>query len=118
MDDDQLIAATARGDADAFAALYRRHLPRVVSYVMRASRDPEVAADLTAEVFAAVDVTTAVDGLPETERAAVRARVVDEREYQEIAGALESSESVIRQRASRGLARARSRLSVRSETEG
>ncbi len=134
MDDDQLIVATARGDADAFAALYRRHLPRVVSYVMRATGDPEVAADLTAEVaadltaevaadltaevFAAVDVTTAVDGLPETERTAVRARVVDEREYREIAGALECSESVIRQRVSRGLARARSRLSVRSETEG
>ena len=184
MDDDQLIAATARGDADAFAALYRRHLPRVVSYVMRATGDPEVAADLTAEVFAAalagcgryrqehasagpwligiaqnklresrrrgrvenatrrrlemaalplggddldrvtqlaaggdVDVITAIDALPENERAAVRARVVDEREYREIAGALECSESVIRQRVSRGLARARARLSVRSETE-
>jgi len=162
VDDDELIAATARGDADAFAALYRRHLPRVVSYVMRATGDPEVAADLTAEVFAAalagcgryrpehasaapwligiaqnklresrrrgrvenatrrrlemaalplgdddldrvtqlaargevggdsarVDVITTVDGLPENERAV-----------------------------SRGLARARARLSVRSETE-
>jgi RNA polymerase sigma factor (sigma-70 family) len=184
VDDDQLIAAAARGDADAFAALYRRHLPRVVSYVMRATGDPEAAADLTAEVFAAalagcgryrpehasatpwligiaqnklresrrrgrvenatrrrlemaalplgeddldrvtqlaargeVDVMTAVDGLPENERAAVRARVVDEREYRELAGALECSESVVRQRVSRGLARARARLSVRSETE-
>jgi DNA-directed RNA polymerase specialized sigma24 family protein len=51
VDDEELIAATARGDADA--ALYRRHLPLVVSYVMRATGDPEVAADLTAEVFAA-----------------------------------------------------------------
>ena len=42
-----------RGDADAFAARYRRHLPLLVSYVMRATGDPEVAADLTAEVFAA-----------------------------------------------------------------
>ena len=53
MDDEELIAATARGDADAFAALYRRHLPRAVSYVIRATGDPEVAADLTAEVFPA-----------------------------------------------------------------
>jgi DNA-directed RNA polymerase specialized sigma24 family protein len=53
MDDAELIAATARGDADAFAVLYRRHLPRVVGFGLRATGDPEVAADLAAEVFAA-----------------------------------------------------------------
>jgi len=58
-----------------------------------------------------------VDGLPANERDAVRARMVDERECREIAGALECSESVVRQRVSRGLARASPRLSVRSETE-
>ena len=184
MDDDELIAATARGAADAFASLYRRHLARVVGYLLHGTGDPEVAADLAAEVFAAalascgryrpehasaapwpigiaqnklresrrrgrvedatrlrlrmaaiplgdgdlervvelaalgeVDVMTTVDGLPANERDAVRARVVDEREYREIVGALECSESVVRQRVGRGLARARARLSVRSETE-
>ena len=53
MDDGELIAATVRGDADAFAKLYRRHLPRVVVFGLRATGDPEVAADLAAEVFAA-----------------------------------------------------------------
>jgi RNA polymerase sigma-70 factor, ECF subfamily len=184
MDDDELIAATARGDVDAFASLYRRHLARVVGYLLHTTGDPEVAADLAAEVFAAalascgryrsehasaapwligiaqnklresrrrgrvedatrrrlqmaaiplgdgdlervlelaalgeVDVMTTMDGLPANERDAVRARVVDEREYREIAGALQCSESVVRQRVSRGLARARAQLSVRSETE-
>lgn len=53
MDDGELIAATVRGDADAFAKLYRRHLSRVVAFALRATGDPEVAADLAAEVFAA-----------------------------------------------------------------
>src|SRR5918999_790347 len=33
--------------------LYRTHARRVAGYLMRATRDPEVAADLTAETFAA-----------------------------------------------------------------
>jgi DNA-directed RNA polymerase specialized sigma24 family protein len=124
VDDDDLIAATARGDADAFAALYRRHLPRVVSYLMGATGDPEVTADLTAEVFAAA-LAACSRYRPEQASAAPcligiaqnKLRVVDEREYREIAGALECSESVVRQRVSRGLARARARLSELGETE-
>jgi RNA polymerase sigma factor (sigma-70 family) len=185
MEDDELLAATARGNADAFAAFYRRHLPRVVSFALHATGDPEVAADLVAEVFAAalascaryerrhdsatprlmgiaqnklresrrrgrvenatrrrlqiatlaledgdlgrveelaalgdLDVSSAVDLLPAQEREAVRARVVDERDYRDIAGELEVSESVVRQRVSRGLARARARLSLRGRTDG
>jgi RNA polymerase sigma factor (sigma-70 family) len=38
---------------DSFAEFYRRHARRVAGYLMRATRDPEVAADLTAETFAA-----------------------------------------------------------------
>jgi RNA polymerase sigma factor (sigma-70 family) len=184
MDDAELIAATARGDADAFAVLYRRHLPRVVGFGLRATGDPEVAADLAAEVFAAalaacpryrpehdsaapwllgiaqnklresrrrgrvenatrrrlqmaalplgegdlerveelsaigdVDVTEALEWLPANERDAVRARVIDERDYHDIAGELECSESVVRQRVSRGLARARTRLTTRPKSE-
>ena len=53
----------------------------------------------------------AVGDLPESERAAVRARVVDERPYGEIAAELRCSQSVVRQRVSRGLARVRAQLS-------
>src|SRR5450631_2436343 len=52
MDDAQLVAATAHGDAEAFAAFYRRHLPRVVGLALRATGDPELTADLAGEVFA------------------------------------------------------------------
>jgi RNA polymerase sigma factor (sigma-70 family) len=51
-----------------------------------------------------------VDGLPPEQRDAVIARVIDEREYAEIATELECSEAVVRQRVSRGLGRVRSWL--------
>lgn len=51
--DEELLAAICRRDGDAFTAFYRRHLPRVVAYLIRETRDHELAADLTAEVFAA-----------------------------------------------------------------
>ncbi|MGN6190094.1 MAG: RNA polymerase sigma factor [Conexibacter sp.] len=53
LSDDDLLERTARGDGDAFACFYRRHLPAIVGYLLRRTRDPEVTADLTAEVFAA-----------------------------------------------------------------
>ncbi len=185
MDDTELLAATARGDADAFAAFYRRHLPRVVAFTLRATGDRELAADLTGEVFAAalascaryrpdhesaapwllgiaqnklresrrrgrvedatrrrlrigplaladtdlerVDELAAQDAaglqaavaqLPSHEREAVTARVIDEREYREIAAELRCSESVVRQRVSRGLARVRSGLQTGDQREG
>jgi RNA polymerase sigma factor (sigma-70 family) len=51
-----------------------------------------------------------VADLPEDQRAAVLARVVHERDYSEIAAQLEVSESVVRQRVSRGLAVVRTQL--------
>jgi RNA polymerase sigma-70 factor, ECF subfamily len=51
--DAQLLAAIARCDDRAFSAFYRRHLGTVVGWCARRT-DPELAADLTAEVFAAV----------------------------------------------------------------
>lgn len=184
MDDAQLLAATARGDANAFAAFYRRHLPLVVSFALRATGDAELAADLAGEVFAAalascaryeprhesaapwlvgiahnklresrrhgrvedatrrrlqiaplpledddlrrveelaalaeLGVLAAVERLPTGERAAIRARVIEERDYESIAHDLGCSESVVRKRVSRGLARVRARLSERVETE-
>jgi RNA polymerase sigma-70 factor (ECF subfamily) len=49
----ELVARMARGDDDAFAALYRIYLPLVLRWSVRAIGDRELAADLTAEVFAA-----------------------------------------------------------------
>jgi RNA polymerase sigma-70 factor (ECF subfamily) len=49
-------------------------------------------------------------GLPADTRAVLEARVVDDRDYAEIAAQLGCSESVVRQRVSRGLARLRLQL--------
>lgn len=51
-----------------------------------------------------------LDGLSPDQREAVRAHVIDERDYREIAQDLRCSESVVRQRVSRGLALLRVRL--------
>jgi RNA polymerase sigma factor (sigma-70 family) len=51
--DTALLAAIAARDGAAFAVFYRRHLPAVLAFGIRETRDREVAADL-AEVFAAV----------------------------------------------------------------
>jgi len=48
--DEQLLGAA---DAESFARFYRRHVARVLGYFARRTHDPEVAADLTAETFAA-----------------------------------------------------------------
>ena len=52
--DHELLAGIAKRDSAAFTAFYRRHLSVTVAYLMRQTRDPELTADLTAEVFAAV----------------------------------------------------------------
>jgi RNA polymerase sigma factor (sigma-70 family) len=49
-------------------------------------------------------------GLPPSQRDAVRAHVVDERGYGELAEQLQTSEAVVRKRVSRGLAGARRRI--------
>ena len=173
-DEDLLVAA--RREPEAFAVFYRRHLSPVLGFVHARTRDREVAADLTAEVFAAAlggagtfrprrgparawlyaiarntitdsvrrgqvedrarrrlglrpleltdDDLARVDELldearghtPATDalavlasdaRDAVVARVVEEREYDEIATELRCSPSVVRKRVSRGLAELR-----------
>jgi RNA polymerase sigma factor (sigma-70 family) len=52
--DAALLSAIAARDGAAFALFYRRHVPAVLAYLLRETRDPETAADLAAEVFAAV----------------------------------------------------------------
>jgi RNA polymerase sigma factor (sigma-70 family) len=173
--DAQLLAAIASCDDRAFGVFYRRHLGLIVGWCARRTGDPELAADLTAEVFAAVligaeqyepvhvsaagwlvgiarnvlghsvrrgqvdararqrlgapaltveddDLTRVLElaadheserllaGLPVDERVAVCARVIEEREYGEIARLLGCSEMVVRKRVSRGLARLRAAL--------
>ncbi|HWF34730.1 MAG TPA: RNA polymerase sigma factor [Solirubrobacteraceae bacterium] len=66
------------------------------------------------EALASMDGSSlaALTGLPDLLREAVSGRVLEEREYRELAGALACSESVVRQRVKRGLARIRDRLEV------
>lgn len=52
--DGQLVQAIASGDATAFTVFYQRYLPVVLAYLMRQTRDSELAGDLAAEAFAAV----------------------------------------------------------------
>jgi RNA polymerase sigma factor (sigma-70 family) len=54
--DADLLTAIAQRDGEASTVFYRRHLPRTLAYLMRETRDPEITADLAAEVFAAVIV--------------------------------------------------------------
>jgi RNA polymerase sigma-70 factor (ECF subfamily) len=174
--DGELLAATS-SRPDAFAAFYDRYETAVVGYFTRRTGDPEVAADLTAEVFARalgaahryraempsaagwlftiarntlakslrrgrveagarrrIGISEAVafaneelerveyeastsgwviellERLPVEQREAVRARIVEERSYPDIAGELDTSELVIRKRVSRGLSTLRTEL--------
>ena len=54
-----------------------------------------------------------MERLAPEQRDAVRAHVIDERPYGEIAGELETSEAVVRKRVSRGLAAMRTRMGAR-----
>jgi RNA polymerase sigma factor (sigma-70 family) len=176
--DAELLARTER-EPQAFAAFYRRHERLVFRYLMSRSRDPELAADLAAEVFASAleaadrfkpesssgtsgvpwlltiarntllasvrhgvvvedarrrlrfeplvlddDALVRVENLasldlpleellaylPDDLRSAVVARVLEERDYEEIATQLGCSQQVVRKRVSRGLNRLRSVL--------
>ena len=54
--------------------------------------------------------TLALDALPADQREAVRARILDERDYADIARTTRTSEAVVRKRVSRGLAGLRARV--------
>jgi len=175
---DLSFSGLATGDPDTFAALYRRYERPLLAFFMRRTGEPELAADLTAETFAAalagrgsfredapvdawlfgiaqhklidsfrrgrvaddarrrigmpqislddhdlerIEATAGSDlaidhllaALPADQRVAIRARILDERSYPEIAAELECSEAVVRKRVSRGLARLRAQLDDR-----
>jgi RNA polymerase sigma factor (sigma-70 family) len=168
-DDAALLAASGRGDREAFAHFYRRHLAPVVGFLLRETGDRELSGDLAAEVFAAAllaaeryraehasalpwlcgiarhkaresrrrgraenrarrrlgvpaealrdaDLTRVEEladrgdaalallaRLPEVQQEALRARVIEERDYHEIAAQTGASEATVRQRVSRAL---------------
>jgi len=58
-DDAQLMLAYARGEMRAFETLYSRHRGALYRYLMRQSRDNEVANDLFQEVWSRVIVNRA-----------------------------------------------------------
>jgi RNA polymerase sigma factor (sigma-70 family) len=175
LSDSELLELTV-ADPDAFGAFYDRFEEEVLAFFMRATQRAELAADLTAEVFAAalssihlfrgelgsarawlfgiarheladtwqrgrvedrarrrlglepmsltdealelIDELGArpagtlrlLDSLPDDQRAAVSGRVLQERSYDELAESLRCSQSVVRQRVSRGLRSLRQRL--------
>lgn len=177
--DEDLLAVSGR-EPEAFGAFYRRHERGMLLFFLRRTSSPELAADLTAEVFAAAlaaarrfrpgpkpaiawlygiannklaasysrgrveerarkrleaeplvltdDAIERVEALADAEKSreiinelferlppdqhqAVRAHILDERPYQEIAEDLEASQAVVRQRVSRGLRSLRAGLS-------
>jgi RNA polymerase sigma factor (sigma-70 family) len=178
--DQRLLAAARKGEAEAFAVFYRRYRDLVLAYFSRRVRDPELAADLMMETFAAalsgasrkatakpaepakwlfgiarnklidsyrrgrvdsqarthlgfepvylddVDIERIneltdedrilglLQALPRGQREAIRARVLHDRDYDDIAGEMGSSALVVRQRVSRGLRELRSAV---EETE-
>jgi RNA polymerase sigma factor (sigma-70 family) len=70
----------------------------------------DVALERIEELAGSEVALVALEELPEDQRAAIRARVLDERDYAEIALSARTSESVIRKRVSRGLAGMRARI--------
>ena len=166
--DDELLRRTPT-DPEAFGEFYARHEAAILGFMLRRTGEPELAADLTAETFAAALVSVrrykpgpapaaawlygiarnvllrsakrhrvedrarrrlSMPPLPLTDELldrierhagderverllekltpeqarAIRARVIAEEPYPQIAAALRCSESVVRQRVSRGLA--------------
>ncbi|MBV9605728.1 MAG: sigma-70 family RNA polymerase sigma factor [Solirubrobacterales bacterium] len=73
-----------------------------------ADRDLELVDQLASSGDS--DMERLLARLPADQREAVRARVLDERSYAELAAEMSCSEAVVRQRVSRGLGRLRSRL--------
>src|SRR5919112_2397985 len=51
--DDEAILAALDTAPEAYAVFYRRHVAGLLGYFLRRTRDPELAADLCAETFAA-----------------------------------------------------------------
>lgn len=181
MSDGELLQRTRRGEAEAFGLLYERRRDLVLAFLMKRTRDPEIAMDLMAETFAAALLSLAenppeisgsaapwlltiarnnlIDSyrhgraesaarvrlalepvtigesdlervlrlavesnllvelaaeLPADQYQALKARVLDERGYEEIARELACSPAVVRKRVSRAVTSLRQNLGARA----
>jgi RNA polymerase sigma-70 factor (ECF subfamily) len=97
-----LATSYRRGRVDA-AARERLGLPKLIL--------DDHASETIARLSASENrATLALAELPQEQRDAVEARVVQQRDYSEIAGELRCSEALVRKRVSRGLRALRTRL--------
>jgi RNA polymerase sigma-70 factor (ECF subfamily) len=108
----RLVDAQRRGQVEDRA---RRRLGMGVRELTDA--DMERVEDLV-DLSRGLDLSALVDDLPDDQREAVLARVVHERDYEEIARSLRTSEAVVRKRVSRGLAGLRRRAAESPSTGG
>ena len=108
----QLARAARRGVVDDRARRRLAMRPIVLDDVALERIEALASLEVRVEVLA-----EAVASLPHEQREALAARVVDEREYGEIAASIRCSPSVVRKRVSRGLARLRASLRPPSEEE-
>jgi RNA polymerase sigma factor (sigma-70 family) len=99
----KLLESLRRGRVEAAARRRLRLEPIVLE-------DADLVAVEERAAAGAAQLTRLLGELPEEQRRAVRARVIDEREYGEIAVELGCSQQVVRQRVSRGLRTLRTRL--------
>jgi RNA polymerase sigma-70 factor (ECF subfamily) len=99
-----------RGGPADFAALYRRHVGAILAYLRRRCGDPEVAADLCAETWAA-----ALDGRERFDpaRGEVRGWIFGIA-HRQLVTSQRTGVAEARQRVSRGLAALRARLEGRT----
>ncbi|MDA0180856.1 sigma-70 family RNA polymerase sigma factor [Solirubrobacter phytolaccae] len=87
---------------------------RALGMPVRAVTDPELerAEELIDAQRMAGDLDALLAELPDEQRAALQARIVEERDYRELAAEWNCSEAVVRQRVARGLSALRRRLGV------
>ncbi len=104
-------------DAQAFGVLFDRHEERTRRHL---GMEPRILSDDHREridelrAAAPLDSLSLLDALPVEQRTAVRGRVIDGRDYDELAREFNCSELVVRQRVSRGLRALRSLAGYRS----
>lgn len=67
-DSDEVLVGRARQDPDAFAPLYERYEPQIHAFIRGRVHDPDLAADITSQVF-----TRALVALPTFRDGPVRA---------------------------------------------
>jgi RNA polymerase sigma-70 factor (ECF subfamily) len=102
----KLLESLRRGRVEAAARRRLRHEPIAIG-----DEDLLAVEERAAAGTAALERLLAT--LPDDQRAAIRARVLDEREYADIAAELRTSPQVVRQRVSRGLKTLRMKMGER-----